>query len=258
MTPALSVEDLHVELGSREILRAVDVTFAAGRWTAVVGPNGAGKSTLLRIMAGLLPPTTGRCLLQGKPLPEWTPTTRARQLAWLGQQGQFSGDCRAEDIVMLGRLPHRQWFGAPSTADRRAVSEALRETATLGLRTRWLSELSGGERQRVLLARVLASETPVVLLDEPLAHLDPPHQADWVALARALTQRGRTVVSVLHELTPALRADDLLILGDGQVRHHGPTDSPATHRALAAVFSDRIRIVPFEQQWLALPRETSP
>ena len=121
-----------------------------------------------------------------------------------------------------------------------------------------LSQLSGGERQRVLLARALAVNSPVLLMDEPLANLDPPHQADWLLLVRSLVAQGCTVVSVLHELSMALHADDVAVLAGGRLQHHGAAHDPATHRALEAVFDERIAIHRLKDQWLALPRLHAP
>jgi iron complex transport system ATP-binding protein len=117
-----------------------------------------------------------------------------------------------------------------------------------------LGQLSGGERQRVLLARALAVEAQVFLMDEPLANLDPPHQSDWLALVRDLVARGKTVISVLHELTMALQADQLLILADGLVVHAGTTQDAATHRALEAVFDQRVRVMVVDGSQVVLPR----
>jgi iron complex transport system ATP-binding protein len=122
------------------------------------------------------------------------------------------------------------------------------------LRARSLGQLSGGERQRVLLARALAVQADVLLMDEPLANLDPPHQADWLELVRALVGRGKTVVSVLHEISLALQADEMLILAQGRLLHQGACASVATHRALEQVFDQRIAIGALAGQWVALPR----
>ena len=244
-TPALAVQGLHVRLGhardGRDVLHGLDVTLPAGRWTAVVGPNGAGKSTLLAALAGLRP-ARGQIVWAGKPLADWRAADRARHLVWLAQ-GQGGGeDLRVWDVVMLGRLPHQGWLGAPSAADARAVQVALEAVKAWDWRDRGLAQLSGGERQRVLLARALATEAQVLLMDEPLANLDPPHQADWVHITRELVAQGKTVVSVLHELGIALLADELLVLADGRVRHQGSTGDAATHRALEAVFDQRIAV----------------
>ena len=129
----------------------------------------------------------------------------------------------------------------------------MRRTQCWDWRARPLGQLSGGERQRVLLARALAVDAPLLLMDEPLANLDPPHQADWLALVRGLVAQGRTVLSVLHELTMALHADDLLLVQAGRLAHHGACDDPATHQALRHVFDHRVRVQALEGQWVALP-----
>ena len=249
---AIGTHGVSASIGNTPILHDVDLQLSAGRWCAIVGPNGAGKSTLLRVLAGLLP-SDGQVLLQGRALHDWPARERARQLAWLGQAETGGEDLLAWDVAMLGRLPHRAWLAAPSEHDHAAVAQALRATQAWDLRARRLGELSGGERQRVLLARVLATEAPLLLMDEPLAHLDPPHQADWLATVRAQVGAGATVVSVLHELTMALLADDLLIVKAGRVLHHGPCHDPVTHRALVAAFDGRIAVHPVQGQWIALP-----
>ncbi|WP_367065572.1 ABC transporter ATP-binding protein [Oryzisolibacter sp. LB2S] len=232
----------------------MSLQITAGRWTSIVGPNGAGKSTLLRALAGLLPTRGGHVELLGRALHAWPRRERARQLAWLGQNEAAGDDLTVYDVAMLGRLPHQGWMQPASRQDHAAVEQALRATQAWDWRARALGQLSGGERQRVLLARALAVQAQVLLMDEPLANLDPPHQADWLRLVRALVARGHTVVSVLHEISLALHADDMLIIDRGQLRHQGAAGDQATHRALERVFDDRIAIHHVAGQWLALPR----
>ena len=178
---------------------------------------------------------------------------RARKLAWLGQSETAAEDLTVIDVALLGRLPHQAWLGSPSAQDLAAVERALRATQAWDWRFRPLAQLSGGERQRVLLARALAVEAQVLLMDEPLANLDPPHQSDWLCVAQSLVDLGTTVVSVLHEITMALHADDMVILKNGAIAHHGACVDPATHRALEAVFDKRISIHAIDSQWVALP-----
>lgn len=250
---AVSAHFAAARIGKRSILHDVALELPAGRWSAIVGPNGAGKSTLLRVLAGLLP-CDGSVTLRGRPLADWPKRERACQLAWLGQQEGGGEDLLVWDIAMLGRLPHRPWLAAPTAQDQAIVAGALRAMQAWDLHTRRLGELSGGERQRVLLARLLAVQAPLLLMDEPLAHLDPPHQADWLATVRALVAGGTTVVSVLHELNMALAADDIVVVRAGRVVYHGAAGNPATHQALEAAFDGRIAVRRVEHEWVALPR----
>ncbi|KAF1019728.1 MAG: Ferric enterobactin transport ATP-binding protein FepC [Paracidovorax wautersii] len=250
-TPVLTARGLGVKRAGHVVLADASARFQAGRWTAVVGPNGAGKSTLLQALAGLVP-ATGEVWLDGKPWDIWPARERARRLAWMGQDESAHAELRVRDVVMLGRLPHRPWFAAPSPLDEAAVDAAMARAGCLDWQARALGQLSGGERQRVLLARLLAGQAGVLLMDEPLASLDPPHQADWVALARELAASGAVVVSVLHELDAALQADDLLVVRAGRVQHHGPVADPVTRAALVAAFDGRISLISWENRWLAL------
>ena len=252
MSAALQARLTEVRLQSHPVLHAIELSIPRARWTAVVGPNGAGKSTLLRALAGLIP-FDGQIHLQGSPLADWAPKARARTLAWLGQNEASADDLSAHDVVMLGRLPHQAWLASPSAADRAAVQAAMQQTQSWPWRERRLGTLSGGERQRVLLARALAVQAEVLLMDEPLAHLDPPHQADWLAIVRAQVAAGHTVVSVLHELNMALQADDLVVMAQGRVVHQGAPAEAVTRAALQQVFDHRLRLVALDGQWLALP-----
>lgn len=249
---ALEADLRQVSIGVRAILQPITLRIPAGRWSAVVGPNGAGKSTLLRVLAGLLA-YSGEVRLLGRALGQWRARERACRLAWLGQAEATPGDLLAWDVVMLGRLPHRDWLAAPSSADRKVVEHWLRAMQSWELRDRRLGELSGGERQRVLLARLLAVEADVLLMDEPLAHLDPPHQSLWLTTVHKLVAGGTTVVSVLHELNMALQAEELIVVQDGAVVHQGPCRETAAHLAVESVFDHRVRIHPVDGRWIALP-----
>ncbi len=252
---ALSARALAVARGGRPVIAGLDLALPAGRWTAVVGPNGAGKTTLLMGLAGLLP-CQGEVRWLGQLPRDLGTRGRGRLLSWLGQGEEgAAADLLAHDVVMLGRLPHQGWLAAPSAPDRAAVEEAMRRTGCWDWRHRALGELSGGERQRVLLSRALAVQAPLLLMDEPLAHLDPPHQADWLHLVRAHVATGGTVVSVLHDLNMALQADALVLIDQGQIHHQGATDDPATHRALEAVFDQRVAVCGVDASWVVLPAQ---
>lgn len=254
---ALSCQELSVSLQGQPVLHRLTLKLAPGCWTAIVGPNGAGKSTLLRALAGLIP-SLGSVQLLGRPFADWPRKARAQALAWLGQNESSGDELSAHDVVMLGRLPHRAWLAPAAAADLAAVRRAMEQTQCWDWRERPLGQLSGGERQRVLLARALAVEAQVLLMDEPLAHLDPPHQADWLALVRELARQGVAVISVLHELNIALQADSLLVMQAGRVVGHGSPAEPGTRLALQQVFEGRLHLVELQGQWLALPTAPAP
>ena len=255
--PLLDARELTVDLGDRRVLDRVSFALHSGRWTAIVGPNGAGKSTLLATIAGLRRPRAGERRLLGRRLDEWTPRERARRLAWLSQHGEADGEIAARDVVRLGRLPHHGLLGAPDASDEAAVDAAMRETECEAFGERRLGALSGGERQRVLIARVLAVDAAVLLLDEPTTHLDAPHQRALVRSLRARAAAGAAVATVLHDLGLALAADRLLVLAAGRVTGDGAPDDPAVHAALGDAFGGAIRIVhlpePGAARWVAVP-----
>ena len=238
----LRARDLRVRLDGVEVLRGVDLELTGG-WTAVVGPNGAGKSTLLRALAGLLPLASGTVTLQGEDLIALSAAERARRLAWLPQQDALSGDLSVRDTVALGRLPHLGLWARPGPGDEAAIDAAMVRADCHRWQDRPLHRLSGGERQRVHLARALATGAPVLLLDEPTAHLDPPHQ--WL-LGRLLRELAatHTVVTVLHDITLALQADRVMALEQGRVLAHAAHDDPALHRQLESLFAPAIRVQP--------------
>ena len=250
---ALCAHDIKARVGKSIVLSDISITFPRARWTSIVGPNGAGKSTLLKVLAGLIPfdGTTG---LLGQSMQKMPAKLRARQLSWLGQSEASADDLTAFDVTMLGRLPHQPWLAAASQADHAAVEAALRQTHAWQWRDRTLGQLSGGERQRVLLARALAVEAQVLLMDEPLANLDPPHQTDWLVTAKALVASGKTVISVLHEVSFALQADEVVVLADGRLMHQGLCTDAASHSAIEKVFDQRLAIHHLAGQWLALPK----
>ncbi len=254
---ALQALAISASLGHAEVLHDISLTLAQARWTSIVGPNGAGKSTLLKVLAHLLP-HSGEVSLLGQPMGALRGRERAQALSWLGQNEASADDLTAYDVAMLGRLPHQPWLSPPSPQDHAAVERALRSTQAWDWRGRALGQLSGGERQRVLLARALAVEAQVLLMDEPLANLDPPHQVDWLLLVRELVASGKTVVSVLHEISLALLADELVVMNAGRVTHQGACSDAATHRALEQVFDHRIRIESCAGQWVSLPNLLTP
>ena len=234
--PAFEMDHIAVHAGSRCLFSARQLQIPAGSLCAIIGPNGAGKTTLLRALAGFHGHCHGRSL--GQPLRAGQP----RPLAWVGQhEGADSPLCVA-DYVMLGRRPQLGWLGRSSAADQQAVARALDSMALQGLAGQRLATLSGGERQRAAIARALAQDTPLMLLDEPCNHLDIRHQQLLLRQLQLLAQQGRTLVCVLHELQLAANyADWLLLVADGQLVAQGTPEALLHGDLLSQVYRWPIR-----------------
>jgi iron complex transport system ATP-binding protein len=256
-TVALTAHNITVMHDELTVVDDVSLTLHAGEWVSLVGPNGAGKSSLLKALAGLAP-AEGQVSLLGKPWAAWNRRERAQTLAWMGQAEAGQDDLTVYDVAMLGRLPHQSWLSTPSAKDHAVVEVALKTVQAWDWRPRSLGQLSGGERQRVLLARALAVQAQVYLMDEPLAGVDVPHQADWLEWVRCLTETGAAVVSVLHELNLALQADRVWVMSEGRWVHSGLPNDKETHQALSAVFQNRLQWREWQDEgvtrWVALPK----
>ncbi|MFK7966906.1 MAG: ABC transporter ATP-binding protein [Burkholderiaceae bacterium] len=245
--PALTAQGLSLMLGKRQVVRQFSAALQPGQWVAIVGPNGAGKSSLISMLAGLRMPAQGVVMLSGEPLTAIPVNQRARQMTWLAQQGSADGEIAAIDVVRLGRLPHHGLLGSPSRNDELAVKNAMQETQCLSLAARPLNQLSGGEQQRVLLARALAAQTPLLLLDEPTTHLDVPHQRLVVRSIKARTESGTAVIAALHDLTLALMADRVWLMDQGSLVIDTVPADPALHAALSDVFEQAMTIEKLER-----------
>ncbi len=240
---ALACRDLVVAYGAHTVLSGITLEIPAGRWTAIVGPNGCGKSTLLRALGGLQSPRGGEIRLGGRPLGAWSRRARARRLGWLAQTPATTDLCAAE-VVALGRFAHGGWLAHRDVDDEAAIHRAMVATGCLRWASRRVSTLSGGERQRVHLARVLAVEAGVLLLDEPTTHLDPPHQEDVARLLRQQAHVGGVcVVSAIHDLSLALTADRLIVLGEHGLVGHGPVREALAGDWLSQAFRTRVDVV---------------
>lgn len=253
-TPAIGCLNLSVSYGTRRVLDGASLDIQPGVWTSVVGPNGCGKSTLLRALAGLIAPDQGQVVLHGRPLESWSRRDRGRSLAWLAQHSAPS-DLSAVECVALGRFAHTGWLGSRQVSDDAAIARAMRATGSQAWKSRRLSTLSGGERQRVNLARVLAVEAAVLLLDEPTTHLDPPHQEDVGRLLREQTTGcGVTVVSAIHDLSLALMADRVIVMGRHRIVGHGTVPEAIQSDWLSEAFGTPIRIARLADAYVWQPQ----
>ena len=237
------VEALSFGYPGRDVLDGVGFGARAGEVVGLCGPNGAGKSTLLRLILGLLSPRAGRVLLGGDPVAGLERREIARRAALLMQDGPLELPLSAREVVALGRLPHLRRFEAERASDQVAIDAAMALTDTLAFADRRVTELSGGERHRVQLARALAQETPLLLLDEPTASFDVAHQLQALALLRAAAARGRAVLVAMHDLSLAARScDRILLLGEGRLQADGPPAQALTEDNLARLFKVRARV----------------
>ena len=233
----LEAENIIVELGEREVLKGVSASFQPGALTGVIGANGAGKTTLLRALAGLVPVKNGRISLKGEPVDSFDRKETARRVGYLAQKQEPAFPFRADETVMMGRYPHQGRLAPETDADRAAVDAALRDVDAADLAGRAINELSGGELQRVLIARTLAAQTPVLLLDEPFANLDVRHCLDILKILRAQAREGRTVVVSVHDLNLAGRfCDRLLLLYEGEILAQGDASDVLTRRLIEKAF----------------------
>jgi iron complex transport system ATP-binding protein len=223
VTPALAAEDLRFDYGRGPVLRGVGLAVAPGEIVGVIGPNGSGKTTLVRLLAGVLRPAGGRVTLAGRPLDALSRRDVARRLAVVPQDSAVEFPFTALEVVLMGRAPHLPPLAFPRARDLDVARRAMGALDVGALEGRALAELSGGERQRVLLARALAQEPAVLLLDEPTTHLDLRHQTGIYDTVRERVRRdGMAVLSVLHDLNlAALYCDRLLLLAGGRIAAGG-------------------------------------
>lgn len=241
--PALSAEQVSVNLGTAKILDGVSLTAHTGELLALVGPNGAGKSTLLAALAGDVSSYGGVIRLTGEELSHWSDTEAAMRRAVLLQRITLTFPFTVREVVAMGRSP---WLGTPREVDDdRVIAETMALTDTAQFADRVFRSLSGGEQARVALARVLAQEASVLLLDEPTAALDLRHQELVLALARDRARDGEAVVVVLHDLNlAAAYADRVAVLDRGRIAAVGAPDDVLEPELLARVYRHPVEVLP--------------
>ena len=240
---AVAVRELAVDLDRTPVLHGVSLSVRSGGWLALIGPNGAGKTTLLRAVAGLLP-HRGEVLLDGAGTRSLRGRDRARLIAYVPQEPVLPPDMTVAEYVLLGRTPYHRYLGGPGRSDREAATRAAERLAVSPFADRRLASLSGGERKRVVLARALAQDPKVLLLDEPTSSLDIGHQQQVLDLVDELrATAGLTVLATLHDLTTAGQyADQLVLLHEGRIEAAGSPASVLTQERIARVYAAHVAV----------------
>lgn len=234
----LKLHSLSVQYGFHSVLRHINLNVSRGEVLALVGPNGAGKSTLIRVASGGLAPTTGRVRVEDVDLRHLSSEQRARRVAVVPQAVHLPPAFTALETVLMGRTPHLGWLGHESDADREIALASMTRTSTAEFAQRRVGELSGGEQQRVLIARALTQSAPILLMDEPTAHLDLKHQSGILDLVRGLAHQERlAVLLVLHDLNLAAQyADRVALLANGELRALGKPEAVLTADRLGPAY----------------------
>lgn len=238
-------KSIDISYGQCRIIEHLDLAVTEGRFTALIGPNGSGKSTLLRAFAGLMKPSGGSILLDGKDLNDLSTRDVARKVGVLLQGPVAPEGLTVGDLVRQGRYPHRSLFSRWSAQDQEACEEALMLTGMADLSDRPLDSLSGGQRQRAWIAMTLAQQGEAILLDEPTTYLDLEHQIELMNLiTKLVTKHGKTVVAVLHDINQAARyAQHIVILRDGRVTAAGTPDTVISSETVLDVFKVRTVVI---------------
>ncbi len=258
MGAAVRVHDLAVSIEGHRLLASVSLAVETGEWVVVLGPNGAGKTTLLRALAGLQPVSAGEIDILGRPFHTLRPRDRARLVALVPQHPVIPPGMRVVDYVLLGRTPHLGMFAGESDDDLRHALDALATLRLADMAERLAGSLSGGELQRVILARAIAQDAPVLLLDEPTTSLDIGHQQEVLELVDTLrAERDVTVIATMHDLTLAGQyGDRLVLLRDGQVVTEGLAVEVMTAENLSRYYDANVGVVDGPDGLIVVPRRS--
>jgi len=240
---SLAFEQVTVEYAKRTAVAAFTDTVKPGEWLCIIGPNGAGKSSLLRSIAGVVP-HSGRILIDGSPLTARSSRRRAQLIAYVPQLPVLPSGMTGAEYVLLGRNPFVTHFGRESELDHSMVDDVIDRLDLAKLASRDVDTLSGGERQRLVIARAIAQEAPILLLDEPTAALDIGHQQQALELVDKLRrEHGLTVVSAMHDLTLAgIYSDRLILMHAGHVVAQGPAGDVLRPETLGEFYGVSVRV----------------
>ncbi len=234
----IDLKDISFGYDKTLLFHGLSVAFGEGDFCAVMGPNGSGKTTLLKCICGLLKPSCGEALVMGKPVEAYHAKHLARLVSYVPQRHDTVFDITVHDLVMTGRYPYQKKWQLPDTQDERAVDEMLDRCNLTGLRNRMLASLSGGEMQRALIARAMAQQTPVMLLDEPMSNLDVTHRYEIMDILADLNRKGVTVIIIIHDIPIAVEyVTSALLMCGGTLLTHGSKEQALAPERLRQCFS---------------------
>ncbi|HOM01469.1 MAG TPA: heme ABC transporter ATP-binding protein [Acetivibrio sp.] len=257
---SIEVKNIEISFGDFNVLKGISLKMEKGRFYGILGPNGSGKTTLLRSMAKALRPQKGAIFVDGEDISRMKARELSKKIACLYQSTGVSCDYPVMDVVLMGRYPYVKRFQTESAKDREIAKKAMIASNVWHLKDRRINEISGGERQRVFIARALVQETDIVLLDEPISHLDIQHQIEILELAGKMAQEGKTIIAVLHDLNLAsMYCDHLIMLKDGTIVAQGEPQKVLTEEIVKKVYGvkpfiidgvsgDRPYILPLKNQ----------
>jgi iron complex transport system ATP-binding protein len=238
---SLRLDGVSVDITGRRIVSDISIAVGDGQFVGLLGPNGSGKSTILKTIYRVHRPAAGRVLLDGADLLAMKPRDAARRVAVVAQESVSEFDFTAAEIVMIGRLPHKEAFSRDTDEDRRVVAEAMERVGCSHLADRSFNTLSGGEKQLVLIARALAQGADHLILDEPTNHLDIRYQMGILELVVGL---GATVLAALHDLSlAALFCQTVFLLADGQIVAAGPPGTVITPATIRAAYGADVLVI---------------
>ena len=241
--PAIDAQALRFSYGRTAVIDDVSLTLAPGEMLGVIGPNGSGKSTLMRLLSAVLRPDAGEIRVHGRPIGAYSRRDLARAIAVVPQDMVIEFPFSVTEVVLMGRSPHLGGFAFEGDRDLEVARRAMQRTGVLELAERSIHELSGGERQRVILARALAQEASILLLDEPAAFLDIRHEVEIYDLLQTLQHEGNSVLTVLHDLNlAALYCDQVALLKAGRLVRIGTPAEVITYAVLTEVYDTEVYV----------------
>lgn len=245
METSIKVENLNFKYDEEAILKFINLKVDKGSFVSILGPNGSGKTTLLKNICHLLKPQQGHVSIEDRRLDNFKNKDLAKEMAVVHQNTNPEFDFNVEDVVLMGRFPYVKRFQSETDRDMEIALEAMKQTATLHLKHKTIRGISGGERQRVMIARALTQEPHILLLDEPISHLDIKYQMDILKLCKSLNQeKNLTIVTTLHDINLALRFSDYIILmNKGEIVNMGKPFDVLTSDSIKMVYEVDVEIL---------------